>query len=45
MDLISTFILTQIADAIIGKLVDEGSQEVISKLQGVSSLIKSYPSI
>ncbi len=34
MDPISTFILTKIADAIIGKLVGDGSQEMISKLQG-----------
>src|SRR5947209_13044578 len=34
MDSISTFILTKIADAIIGKLVGDGTQEMISKLQG-----------
>src|SRR5438552_12899978 len=34
MDPISTFILTKIADAIIGKLVGDGAQEMISKLQG-----------
>ena len=34
MDPISTFILTKIADAIIGKLVGDGTQEMISKLQG-----------
>jgi hypothetical protein len=34
MDPISTFILTQIADTIIGTLVGDGTQELISKLQG-----------
>jgi hypothetical protein len=33
MDPISTFILTKIADTIIGTLVDDGTQEVVSKLQ------------
>ncbi|GHO57496.1 hypothetical protein KSB_59710 [Ktedonobacter robiniae] len=34
MDPISTFILTQIADTIIGTLTNDGTQEMISKLQG-----------
>jgi hypothetical protein len=34
MDPISTFILTQIADTIIGTLAADGTQELISKLQG-----------
>src|ERR1700680_2481939 len=34
MDPISTFILTKIADTIIGTLADDSTQEMISKLQG-----------
>lgn len=34
MDPISTFILTQVADTIIGTLTDDGTQELVSKLQG-----------
>src|SRR6184192_2208768 len=34
MDPISTFILTKIADAIIGTLVGDSTQEMVSKLQG-----------
>jgi ATPase family associated with various cellular activities (AAA) len=34
MDPISTFILTQIADTIIGTLAADGTQEIISQLQG-----------
>jgi len=34
MDPISTFILNQVADTVIGTLTDDGTQELISKLQG-----------